>query len=115
VLLQSVARLVFSDENGTLREQLERPAAPDPLRRFLPRVVRLRGRFQEPGRGGSAREYPFGQLPRSPRSAPARAVACGNRRTRPSRPAPPRTCAVQGMSPGRARPPRVPGRRCARP
>jgi cellobiose phosphorylase len=30
VLLQSVARLVFSDENGTLREQLERPAAPDP-------------------------------------------------------------------------------------
>ena len=31
VLLQSVARLVLSDENGTLSEQLERPALPDPI------------------------------------------------------------------------------------
>jgi len=31
VLLQSVARLVLADENGTLSEQLERPASPDPI------------------------------------------------------------------------------------
>ncbi|HZR20736.1 MAG TPA: glucoamylase family protein [Verrucomicrobiae bacterium] len=31
LLLQSVARLVLSDENGTLREQSERPALPDPV------------------------------------------------------------------------------------
>jgi len=31
VLLQSVARLVLSDENGTLSEQLERPALADPI------------------------------------------------------------------------------------
>jgi cyclic beta-1,2-glucan synthetase len=36
VLLQSVARLVFSDENGTLREQLERPAAPEAQIPVLP-------------------------------------------------------------------------------
>jgi cellobiose phosphorylase len=30
VLLQSVARLVLADENGTLREQLERPGVPEP-------------------------------------------------------------------------------------
>jgi cellobiose phosphorylase len=36
VLLQSVARLVFSDENGTLSEQLERPTAPEPLIPLLP-------------------------------------------------------------------------------
>ena len=31
VLLQSVARLVLADENGTLIEQLERPGLPDPI------------------------------------------------------------------------------------
>ena len=31
VLLQSVARLVLADENGTLTEQLERPGLPDPI------------------------------------------------------------------------------------
>ena len=31
VLLQSVARLVLADENGTLAEQLERPDRPDPI------------------------------------------------------------------------------------
>jgi len=31
VLLQSVARLVLADENGTLAEQLERPGLPDPI------------------------------------------------------------------------------------
>ena len=31
VLLQSVARLVLADENGTLVEQLERPALPEPI------------------------------------------------------------------------------------
>jgi cellobiose phosphorylase len=31
VLLQSVARLVLADENGTLTEQLERPGLPEPI------------------------------------------------------------------------------------
>ena len=31
VLLQSVARVVLTDENGTLAEQLERPALPEPI------------------------------------------------------------------------------------
>ena len=31
VLLQSVARLVLADENGTLTEQLDRPGLPDPI------------------------------------------------------------------------------------
>jgi cyclic beta-1,2-glucan synthetase len=31
VLLQSVARLVLADENGTLTEQLERPGHPEPI------------------------------------------------------------------------------------
>jgi cyclic beta-1,2-glucan synthetase len=36
VLLQSVARVVLSDENGTLREQLERPGVPEPVVPLLP-------------------------------------------------------------------------------
>ena len=31
LLLQSVARLVLADENGTLGEQLDRPGLPDPI------------------------------------------------------------------------------------
>ncbi len=43
VLLQSVARIVLLDENGTLAEQLERPGGPDPL---IPALTPTRSPFR---------------------------------------------------------------------
>ncbi len=43
VLLQSVARIVLLDENGTLAEQLERPGSPDPL---IPALTPTRSPFR---------------------------------------------------------------------
>ena len=45
VLLQSVARLVLADENGTLTEQLERPGLPDPIIPLLTPARSPRARF----------------------------------------------------------------------
>ena len=44
VLLQSVARLVLDDENGTLAEQLERPSSPEPL---IPALTPIRSPFRD--------------------------------------------------------------------
>ena len=44
VLLQSVARLVLVDEHGTLAEQLERPASPEPL---IPALTPNRSPFRD--------------------------------------------------------------------
>ena len=46
LLLQSVARLVLADENGTLAEQMERPGLPDPI---IPLLTLARS----PARGSS--------------------------------------------------------------
>ncbi len=70
VLLQSVARLVLADENGTLTEQLARPGIPDPIipllvpvrspTRDLPKPLRPRELVFNNGLGGftgDGREY----------------------------------------------------------
>ncbi len=70
VLLQSVARLVLADENGTLTEQLERPSLPEPViplltparspARELPKPLPPRETLFHNGLGGFApdgREY----------------------------------------------------------
>jgi len=44
VLLQSVARIVLLDENGTLAEQLERPGSPEPL---IPALTPTRSPFRD--------------------------------------------------------------------
>ena len=52
VLLQSVARVVLADENGTLAEQLERPGNPAPL---IPALAPIRLPSREsPGRSRRA-------------------------------------------------------------
>ncbi len=56
VLLQSVARLVLSDEHGTLREQLERPALLDPM---IPLLAPSRSPVIEPTKPLSTRELIF--------------------------------------------------------
>jgi cellobiose phosphorylase len=44
VLLQSVARLVLADENGTLLEQLDRPAPPEPV---IPALITARSSVRD--------------------------------------------------------------------
>ncbi len=44
ILLQSVARLVLSDEQGTLAQQLERPGSLEPL---IPALIPTRSRFRD--------------------------------------------------------------------
>ncbi len=56
VLLQSVARLVLSDENGTLSEQLERPALADPI---IPLLTPARPPARESPKPPAQRELIF--------------------------------------------------------
>jgi cellobiose phosphorylase len=56
VLLQSVARLVLSDENGTLSEQLDRPPLPDPT---IPLLSPARAPAREAPKPPSQRELVF--------------------------------------------------------
>jgi cellobiose phosphorylase len=56
VLLQAVARLVLEDENGTLAEQLDRPARPDV---FPPALKPIRSVFRDAASPQPARELRF--------------------------------------------------------
>ncbi|MDB6127675.1 MAG: Cellobiose phosphorylase, partial [Verrucomicrobia bacterium] len=56
ILIQAVARVVFSDENGTLSEQLDRLGSPEPL---VPALVPTRAAVYEPPPALPARELTF--------------------------------------------------------